>query len=264
MPEGPEIKLLSEFLRKKIIGKQMTNIISISKQKVKWGRSCTVLDVGCKGKLIWIEFEDFVLHIVLLINGWIYDKKEPDIKYILVFDSNLKIYITDPRKLCKIIRMDYDQHEDILHKKLGVDILTAHFTLDAFFDLVYNYSINICAFLMDQKIMSGVGNYIKNEVLYLAKISPRRKTDDLTDNEIEDLFCQIKFVSFSNLIEQMIDYGLQIPSSIKKLEPKYLEVPYQFKVYKMDFDPNGFKVKTEIIAGRNTYYVPKIQHQVPN
>lgn len=259
MPEGPEIKLLSEFLRKKIIGKQMTNLVSISKLKVKWDRPHTVLDVGCKGKLIWIEFEDFVLHIVLLINGWIFDEKEPNIKYILVFETGLKIYVTDPRKLCRIVRMDYDKHNEILDKNFGIDILTVNFTSDAFFNLVYDHSMNICAFLMDQKILAGVGNYIKNEALYLARILPRRKTDDLTDDEIEDLFCQIKFVSFSNLIEQMIDYGLRIPPSIKKLEPKYLEVPYRFKVYKMDFDPDGLQVKSQIIAGRNTYYVPKIQ-----
>lgn len=261
MPEGPEIKVFSEYLFDRIIGRNLVNVVSISKKKLNWTPS-VVRNVCCKGKLLWIEFDDVILHVILLISGWITDEKneieKETLKYILVFENKYYIYVTDPRKLCKITRISYQEHDQIIHN-LGIDILTKNFTFDSFLNLVDSFSINICAFLMDQSILTGIGNYIKNEVLYLAKINPRRRTNTLVMDEIRDLFNCIRFVAFSNLIEELEDYNLRIPKEISKIGPRNLEIPYKFKVYKRQIDNYDNEIIEENIAGRNTYYVPSIQ-----
>ena len=45
---------------------------------------------------------------------------------------------------------------------------------------------------MDQKHVSGVGNYIKSESLYISKISPHRKLKDTNEDELKSLFNAIK------------------------------------------------------------------------
>jgi endonuclease-8 len=42
----------------------------------------------------------------------------------------------------------------------------------------------LCDVLMDQSIFSGVGNIIKNEVLFLLKYLPQRKVDTLSDKKL--------------------------------------------------------------------------------
>ena len=65
---------------------------------------------------------------------------------------------------------------------------------------VYLLQANIYAVLLDQKNFAGIGNYIKNDALYLARISPHRKTHELTTEEITHLYEGINHVTFSNLL----------------------------------------------------------------
>lgn len=48
---------------------------------------------------------------------------------------------------------------------------------------------------MDQSIFSGIGNYIKSEALYYAKISPLRKVETLSENEKEKLYEGVFIIS---------------------------------------------------------------------
>ncbi|ARF08287.1 formamidopyrimidine-DNA glycosylase [Catovirus CTV1] len=254
MPEGPEIKLLSEYINKNILDANITNIVSLSKNKVIFPKKSKIISVGSKGKLIWLKTKSYVIHILLRISGWIYNQSHKYTKYILVFDNGEKIYVDDARKLCIVRVLSYDEHNDAMNE-LGIDVFSDNFTSDIFYKTLLDYNINICAFLMNQYIFCGIGNYIKNESLYLSKINPKRKTSSLTESESIKLYNNIKFVYFSNLVEQLNDYKL----SINKTMPKKLEVPYKFKVYGQKKDPNGYLVNVETIAGRNTYFVNEIQ-----
>lgn len=258
MPEGPEILLFSEYLKQYIMNNYLTNIISISKTKINILKKAKILDIGAKGKLLWLRTKHYYIHILLKISGWISKENLKNPKYILLFDDNKKVYIDDPRKLCLIKIVENTEHENILNI-LGIDIFTRQFTINIFEKLLYELNMNICAFLMNQNIVCGVGNYIKNESLYLAKIHPKRKCNTLTNIEIKNLFNSIRFVCYSNLFEQLNEYRIKINKKFISDKPSFLEVPYKFKVYKQDRDPNGYKVISEIIAGRNTYYISEIQ-----
>jgi len=45
---------------------------------------------------------------------------------------------------------------------------------------------------------------------------------------------------------------------MKKLKSIKLEVPYKFKVYQQEFDPNGYKVIKKDINGRKCFYVKEV------
>ena len=47
---------------------------------------------------------------------------------------------------------------------------------------------------MDQKIISGVGNYVKSGSLYESAIGPHRTIDSLSEEELKKLFNEIKYV----------------------------------------------------------------------
>jgi len=257
MPEGPELRYLREQL-KQIKGKYINNITSYSKQKVTLPNKSKINGIYTKGKLLYIETEHYYMHIHLMLTGWIYLDDEPKhTKYIIHLDKN-DIYVQSKRKFTKIEILGKKEHIKRLGK-LGTDILTEKYTYKAFYNLIKSKKMMVSKFLMDQDKLCGIGNYIKNEALYLAKIHPKHNTGNLSDKQIKDLYRTIKLVSFSVLYNHLKESSLAIPKDIQNIKPKKIVVPYYYHVYSQEKDKKGNKITKEKIAGRDTYYVKKVQ-----
>ena len=258
MPEGPEILISSAFLNQFVKGKNFTKITSNTKTKRELPKKSKVINVYSYGKVIIIQTVDYFVHVHFGITGWLVRKKPRIYKYILHF-GNYKFYLQDTRRFSSIKILNEEKHNDELNK-LGIDILSENFTLNNFIQLTKNKKQNVCSFLLDQKKFAGLGNYIKNEVLYLSKVSPLRKVSDLSDSEIKKIYNNIKFVSFSNVVDWFNEYEINLPKNIKKLLPKKLKIPYEFFVYEREYDDKNNKVifnKTH--CGRKTFYVKEVQ-----
>jgi len=258
MPEGPEIRFHREQLQS-IVGKSITNIKALSRKRVYIPNKSKIRAVNCKGKLLWIETVNYVVHIHFGLTGWIYIDEEPDYtKYIISLSNGQTIYVDSMRKFTKMRVYKKNTHKRLI-ENLGIDILTGEFTLDAFEELVCDYNMMISKFLLDQDKLSGIGNYIRNEALYIAKIHPKTITSKLSDKDIKSLYNAIKYVSFSLLIAWLKNNKIKISKDIRKVTPKKIQYPYRFKVYEKERDPSGNKVTLENIAGRKTYYVKSRQ-----
>jgi DNA-formamidopyrimidine glycosylase len=265
MPEGPEIKYLSEICKKYLTGLILTNIVSNSKTVVKVPQKSKVNNVISRGKLMILECDDYYFHIHCGLTGWLtfQDPKYPryEINFITSDQSKmLTMYMDDARRFSKLKILNEKQHKKALDK-LGIDIFDDKFTIDYFMENIKKTNKKIVAFIMEQNKFAGVGNYIKNEALYLAKIDPHRTCDDLEDDEIKTLYNKIIFVSFSNCIELLsqnkdIKPDTNFINKLKKIGP---ENPYKFKVYQQEKDPKGHKVIAKEINGRKCFYVKEVQ-----
>lgn len=258
MPEGPEILISSAFLNQFVKNKIFTKITSNTKSKRELPKKSKVINVYSYGKVIIIQTKDYYVHVHFGITGWLVRNKPRIYKYILHF-GNYKFYLQDTRRFSSIKILNEENHNKEIYK-LGIDILSENFTFKNFMNLTKNKQQNICSFLLDQKNFSGLGNYIKNEVLYLSKVSPLRKVSDLSNLEIKRIYNNIKFVSFSNVVEWFNEYEISLPNYIKKLLPKKLKVPYEYYVYEREYDDKNNKVifnKTH--CGRRTFYVKEVQ-----
>ena len=143
---------------------------------------------------------------------------------------------------------------------LGVDILTDKFTLEYFSNIIKSKNKNICSLILDQKYFAGLGNYIKNDALYLSRIHPNRKSNSLTNKEIKLLYNNILFVTFSNLVEWYKEYKIKLPKNLNNLIPKKILVPYKFFVFDREYDDLGNKITfIKNLCGRRTFYVEKLQ-----
>ena len=234
MPEGPEILVNASFLKKNIKGLNFTKITSNTKSVRNLPKRSKVLDVTSYGKIIIIITKDYYVHVHFGISGWIVEEKPRIYKYILHFGKK-EFYIQDRRRFSSIAILNQKEHCKII-EGLGIDILSQEFTFPNFLEKTVDRKVNICSFLLDQKNFAGLGNYIRNEALYISKISPFRTVNQLDTKELLKLFKSIKFVSFSNVVEWFDEYELRIPKKIKKLIPSRIKVPYQFYVYQQDYD----------------------------
>ena len=92
--------------------------------------------------------------------------------------------------------------------------------------------------MMDQTQLSGIGNYLKAEILYDVGLSPLNIIENIPLQYIKKLY----------------------NSSIKLINRSYNSRLFKFKVYGNKFDPFYNKVsRIKTPDGRNTYYVPQIQ-----
>jgi len=262
MPEGPEIRYNRERLLSKghnIIGKEITNIKALSRKRVYIPKPSKIIDVYSKGKLLWIETQDYFVHIHFGLTGWLYLDDEPQYtKYIITLSNDKKIYVDSQRKFTKLRIYNKTSHNRIVNK-LGIDILSPEFNLDIFMEKLRSKSTTITAFLLDQSIFSGVGNYIRNEALYMSKIHPKIITSKLDDKDVAKLYKAIRYVAYSGLITWLKDDKIKIPKDIKKMSPKKLQYPYKYRVYGKVKDPYGNKITLEKIGGRKTFYVKSRQ-----
>lgn len=160
---------------------------------------------------------------------------------------------------------DSDASSSVLDKKLkelGPDLLDESTTIELFKEQIrkkINDTKPIGNVIVNQKIISGVGNYLRADALWMAKISPFRKVKDVKDTELEVLY-----KSLIGLIWGDYDYKTGVK---KGYINKTLKLPndYQrdFFIYRQEKDTNGNTVKKEELyegsQKRFIYWVENVQ-----
>ena len=101
----------------------------------------------------------------------------------LVFDDGAELVVADARRLGRIRLRDDPANEPPI-SLLGFDAHRSLPSFAAFRELVRKRGAPLKALLLDQGFAAGVGNWIADEVLYQARLDPRRRANTLTDAEI--------------------------------------------------------------------------------
>ena len=206
--ELPELTILSRQMKKEIVGKRISKVeVANSKclnmpfeqfQKTVVGKA--IKSVEGKGKWLFIKLDS---DDTLLFNPGMgadviqfkTDDKLPEkyhIKFILNDKTGFTIRVW---WFCYLHLMPKDklgEHKRVA--KLGITPLDKKFTLDHFKQLLSKKRGNIKGFLLDQKNIAGIGNVYIQDILFNAKIHPKRKIPTLNNLEIEALHNSIKMV----------------------------------------------------------------------
>lgn len=263
MPEGPEILYSATYFNSKLQGTKLIDIVVNSDKNINIPKDISngfkVIDISSKGKLLFFKLKYkttiYYLHIHFGLTGWLLFKKpEKYIKYELSFDNGKTLYMEDIRRFSSISFYNQNDHDDILDK-LGVDIFSKNFTLNYFSDKISSSNSILASFLLKQELFAGIGNYIKNESMYLAKIPVKIKTGALTNKQISDLYNKILFVAYSNLVQLLKSKKIlsKLNSSYKFNMPSKLQIPYEFYIYDREFTNDNQKVYKIKVGGRDTF-----------
>ncbi|MFG0317163.1 MAG: DNA-formamidopyrimidine glycosylase family protein [Planctomycetota bacterium JB042] len=107
-------------------------------------------------------------------------------KLRLRLDDGGDVAFTNKRRLGRLRLRDDPPHEPPI-SALGFDPLVDPPSAADFLRLVRRRRGVVKALLLDQSFAAGVGNWIADEVLYRARVDPRRSADTLSDDEVRRL-----------------------------------------------------------------------------
>lgn len=252
MPEGPEISYMSKFLNKYFLNSKLKNIIIYDGTYKKYMPSpfkkflknlpSKITDINNKGKFIYFRFNNNLnLCMTLSLTGHFLLNRDNHVIYEFV-TSNGSFYLQDMRRFARFYFMTDEELNNKLNK-LGPDILHNNVSFKLFKEkLLKKKKSKIASALIDQKVISGIGNYIRCDSLYYAKINPFRLVSDLNDEEILSIYNSVKYI---------------IKKSFKSIMSNK---DYDFLVYRKKETKKGEKVvRQKLEKSRNIYWCPIVQ-----
>ena len=193
MPEGPTIFILKEEVQS-FIGKKITKVEGNSKLDIQRLSGQKIIDFKSWGKHFLICFKDFTvkIHFMLFGSYRINEQKDRAPRLRLIFDKGeLNFYACSVKFLEESLDEIYDWTSDVMSDLWNPK--QAKEKLKEVPDML------VCDALLNQNIFTGVGNIIKNEVLFRTKIHPESKIGNIPAKKLNKLIKEARNYSFDFL-----------------------------------------------------------------
>jgi formamidopyrimidine-DNA glycosylase len=279
MPELPEVETVRRTLSRVLLGKciaqaevvrddiMMFGVEPDAIRKAIEGRKVT--GVGRHGKYWWLEFDEKPwLYGHLGMAGWVRELGAPTIrlrehgkapmedaagrpkflKLLLEAEDGSRVAFTDGRRLGRLW-LSSDPATDKRMEKLGRDVFNDLPTAKELHAILSKRKAPIKALLLDQKLFAGVGNWIADEVLYWARISPKRLGNELSPSKVKNLR-----EAMVKVVGKAVEVGAD-----KEQFPRDWLFHYRWDGAKGHEFIDGKPIVRETVGGRTTAWVPKIQ-----
>jgi formamidopyrimidine-DNA glycosylase len=153
----------------------------------------------------------------------------------------------DCRRLLGRVGLCEDVDEYIAEKDLGPDALAPGFSADRFLQALNGRKGMIKPTLMNQRILAGVGSEYADEILYQARIHPKKTVDHLSQEDLRLIYEKMRTV-----LETAVDRR----ADVSELPKSYL-VSHRQEGGECP-NCNG-KIKKIKVSGRGSYYCPGCQ-----
>ncbi|KAH1047878.1 hypothetical protein J1N35_038662 [Gossypium stocksii] len=241
MPELPEVEAARRAIEENCLGKKIKRAIIANDSKVIEGVSSldfesallgkTIVSAHRKGKNLWLHLDSppfpsfqFGMAGAIYIKGVAVTKykrsavKDNDewpskySKFFVELDDGLELSFTDKRRFARV-RLLKDPTSVPPISELGPDALFEPMTINEFTDSLSKKKIGIKALLLDQSYISGIGNWIADEVLYQARIHPLQICSSLSKENCATLH---------NCIKEVIQYAVEVDADCNRFPCDWL------------------------------------------
>jgi len=258
MPEGPEVYTLAKDMRY-LIGKtcDVANVEPDFGARVTLTLPFTITDIGSKGKLLYWRTDRGIVHFYLgLTGGFTCDVSESFIRVRFKFSDDTELYYTDQLKNGSIKEMNAEQHKVVVDG-LGPNLipwadaivgsneprLTPEWELIAKM-LTARPKLRLIDFMMNQHMVSGIGNYLKSDIMYEAGIhDPKVRVGDVDPSRLIRAMAE-------TIRDAVANNGSEGYTRLNGARGTY-----RFRVYGKKKTAKGEPVIRVMVGGRATFYV---------
>lgn len=268
MPELPEVEVILRGLKSLIGDKILYSIIRC--YNLRWPVSSEIyklknnfiLNIKRRARylIIKLEYGNILIHLGMSGSFYLFDKTEKVIikkhDHIDLIFSNKILRYNDPRRFGFWLWTKNLENNKFL-QKLGPEPFSKKFNDNYLFQKSKFTRKNVKNWLMDNKLVVGIGNIYANEILFLSKIHPNRLTKSLNTQDC----CNIVNNTKKILLESIKKGGTTI-RNFSKINKKKGDFSKELKVYKRELEKCLFchsYIKRILNNKRATFFCPKCQ-----
>ena len=250
MPELPEVEVVTRSLKKTIKNHKIIKI-TVNNRNLRFKlqkdfehilKNKIVKNITRKSKYIVFDFDnDFYVVLHLGMSGTLHVPSKEKItnlsfysnpflpekhNHVIIKFKTFQLIYNDPRRFgyFKILKSKFEF--DNYFTRIGPEALDKNFNFVYLKNKIKNRQRNIKNFLLDQKIVSGIGNIYANEILFKSQILPMKSVKNLTPTELR------KIIKFSRIIlKNAIEFGGSSIRDFKSISGDGGSFQTKFKVY---------------------------------
>lgn len=272
MPELPEVETVKETLKKQILHKKIVGVNVYYKNIIAGIRSDAFIE-GClsknienierKGKWLLFDLGDSYLLSHLRMEGkyFVREEKEQPRKHehvAFLFSDHTSLRYEDTRKFGRMYLLE--KEEAFTRKplsELGLEPFDEKVTVSYLKEKYKGKKLPIKTVLLDQTIVTGIGNIYADEILFLSKINPLKVCSTLTIKELEAVISNTVTV-----LKNAITLGGTTIRSYTSSEGVHGRFQNELHIHGRVGDSClccGTEVVKIKVGGRGTYYCPRCQ-----
>ena len=264
MPELPEIEVILQGLSPHLVGNTVTRLV-VHTPLLRWPISTdladllpgqTILKLERRGKYLLMHCTLGTVLFHLGMTGYLrllssISSRGKHDHLDIHFHNRMVLRLNDVRRFGTVLWVGASPFTHPLLADLGPEPLTMEFNGEYLYEQSRQRKITVKLFIMDHKVLAGVGNIYANEALFYAGIRPNTAAGRISKARYERLASAIKMV-FANSIDAggtMLDYrdGTEKEGSF----------PQQFAVYGRTAEPCrhcSSPIQYKRLSQRSMYY----------
>lgn len=271
MPELPEVETTRRGITPHILGHNISDVV-IRQRKLRWpiprglaqklrGQTIQAVERRAKYLLLKTDIGTLILHLGMSGSLRILPAETPAEKhdhFDMLFNNGQCLRLTDPRRFGAVLwsKEPVEQHKLIQH--LGPEPLSEAFDITELYNKSRGRKVSVKQFIMDGKVVVGVGNIYASEALFLAGIHPKKAAGKISQPRYELLTAAIK-----HILAAAIKQGGTTLRDFVGGDGKPGYFSQQLNVYGRTGEPCttcGQPIKQLTLGQRSTYFCPKCQH----
>ncbi len=271
MPELPEVETIRCGLEPLVVGHRIVGV-ALRNRALRWpvpeklqeilnGQVIHAVERRAKYLMLRCQSGTLILHLGMSGSLRILPKQKNPTKHDhvdIVFSNGRCLRYNDPRRFGALLWTSSDPVQHELLKDLGPEPLTASLTGDYLYERSRRRIVSIKQFIMDSRIVSGVGNIYANEALFTAGIQPVKAAGRISRKRYQRLAAAIK----KTLRTAIAAGGTTLRDfQDESGNPGYFQM--KLKVYGRGGEPClvcGRRIRHVRHGQRSTYYCPRCQH----
>lgn len=272
MPEKPEVITVAKKLEKRLLNRKIMSVdvlypriidypsVEEFKENIK---NQSINSITTRGKWIVLELDRDFLLFHLRMEGKFFFRTKDDIitkheHVIFKLDNEEELRFADVRKFGRTMLIPKDKLYTMKpYTELGLEPWDENLNVLYLKEKYKNKKIPIKTVLLDQSIITGIGNIYADEILFLSNINPLCKPCDLTDDELNNI---IK--NTIKVLDKAIEEGGTTIRSYTSEEGVTGLFQNNLNVHQRENEKCHVCGNTIIkirVGGRGTYYCPKCQ-----
>ena len=271
MPELPEVETVRRGLAEHVVGNKFKEITVLHRRATSPKsiaalaslKGARVTEVARRGKFLWFKLdrpEVLVGHLGMSGQFLIQPRSAPDERHLRVKISlgKLDLRFIDQRTFGWL---GVDETRDGLPtyvKDIAADPFDTEFNLEETIERFKKKKTEIKRALLDQGVMSGVGNIYADEALWRSKIHPESRTETMKVSRIKELIENATSV----MSEALLVGGTSFDDLYINVngESGYFERSLAVYVQEGEACPRcGREIRRIRFANRSSHFCPKCQ-----